>query len=134
MNKSISENSSSSSNPSSFEGLRSEADSLLKRNNESIAERKREREIEFIKESIASIGFTPNIYNIFKILMCHLETFCHILFEAGNEIKNQGDGRLASALGITNDKTDLPERCVFNEKQRLPAWTAYFNKNSSSNC
>lgn len=118
--------------PSPFEDLRSEADSLINRNNESIEERKREREIEFIKESIASIGFTPNIYNIFKILMCHLETFCHILFEAGNEIKNQGDGRLASALGITNDKTDLPERCVFNEKQRLPAWTAIFNKNSSS--
>lgn len=118
--------------PSSFEDLRSEADSLIKGNNESLEERKREREIEFIKESIASIGFTPNIYNIFKILMCHLETFCHILFEAGNEIKNQGDGRLASALGVKNTNTDLPERCVFNEKQRLPAWTAIFNNNSSS--
>lgn len=117
--------------PSSFDKLRTEVYQLIENNNNVLEENRRVKESEFITKSIDKIGFIPNIYNIFKILMCHLETFCHILFEAGNEIEQQGDGRLASALGIENTNTDLPERLAF-EQQRLPAWTAIFNHKNTS--
>ena len=117
--------------PSSFEELKIEVNQLIEDNNSKLEENRRRKESEFIRKSIDKIGFIPNIYNIFKILMCHLETFCHILFEAGNEIKQQGDGRLASALGVENTNTDLPERLAF-EQQQLPAWTAIFNRKNAS--
>ena len=115
----------------SFEELKTEAQQLIEDNNLVLEENRRRKESEFIVKTVSTIGFIPNIYNIFKILMCHLETFCHILFEAGNEIAQQGDGRLASALGVENTNTDLPERLAF-EQQRLPAWTAIFNQSNSS--
>ena len=117
--------------PSSFDKLKTEVNQLIEDNNLVLEENRRVKESEFIRESIDKIGFIPNIYNIFKILMCHLETFCHILFEAGDEIKHQEDGRLASALGVENTNTDLPERLAF-EQQRLPAWTAIFNHKNAS--
>lgn len=115
----------------SFEELKTEAQQLIENNNLVLEENRRRKESEFIDKTVSAIGFIPNIYNIFKILMCHLETFCHILFAAGNEIANQEDGRLASALGVENTNTDLPSRLAF-EQQRLPAWTAIFNNNNSS--
>ena len=116
----------------SFEELKTEAQQLIKYNNLILEENRRRKESEFIVKTVSTIGFIPNIYNIFKILMCHLETFCHILFAAGNEIANQEDGRLASALGVENTNTDLPERLAFEKQQRLPAWTAIFNQKNSS--
>ena len=116
----------------SFEELKTEAQQLIENNNLVLEENKRRKESEFIVKTVSAIGFIPNIYNIFKILMCHLETFCHILFAAGNEIANQEDGRLASALGVENTNTDLPERLAFEKQQRLPAWTAIFNQKNSS--
>lgn len=116
----------------SFEELKTEAQQLIENNNLVLEENKRRKESEFIAKTVSAIGFIPNIYNIFKILMCHLETFCHILFAAGNEIANQEDGRLASALGVENTNTDLPERLAFEKQQRLPAWTAIFNQKNSS--
>lgn len=116
----------------SFEELKTEAQQLIENNNLVLEENKRRKESEFIVKTVSTIGFIPNIYNIFKILMCHLETFCHILFAAGNEIANQEDGRLASALGVENTNTDLPERLAFEKQQRLPAWTAIFNHSNSS--
>lgn len=117
--------------PSSFDKLRTEVKQLIENNNIVLEENRRVKESEFIRKSIDKIGFIPNIYNIFKIIMCHLETFCHILFEAGDEIEHQGDGRLASELGVENTNTDLPERLAF-EQQRLPAWTAIFNHKNTS--
>ncbi len=115
----------------SFEELKTEVQQLIEDNNLVLEENRRRKESEFIDKTVSTIHFIPNIYNIFKILMCHLETFCHILFKAGNEIEQQGDGRLASALGVENTNTDLPERLAF-EQQRLPAWTAIFNHSNSS--
>lgn len=117
--------------PNSFDDLRTEVNQLIEDNNLVLEKNRSLKESEFIKKSVSAIGFIPNIYNIFKILMCHLETFCHILFEAGKEIEQQGNGRLASALGVKNTNTDLPERLDL-EKQRLPAWTVIFNRSNSS--
>lgn len=115
----------------SFEELKTEVQQLIENNNLVLEENRRRKESEFIEKTVSAIGFIPNIYNIFKILMCHLETFCHILFAAGKEIAQQEDGRLASALGVENTNTDLPSRLAF-EQQRLPAWTAIFNNSNSS--
>ena len=117
--------------PNSFDDLRTEVNQLIEDNNLVLEKNRSLKESESIKKSVSAIGFIPNIYNIFKILMCHLETFCHILFEAGKEIEQQGNGRLASALGVKNTNTDLPERLDL-EKQRLPAWTVIFNRSNSS--
>lgn len=115
----------------SFDDLRTEVNQLIEGNNIVLEKNRNLKESEFIEKSVSAIGFIPNIYNIFKILMCHLETFCHILFKAGKEIEQQGNGRLASALGVKNNNTDLPARLDL-EKQKLPAWTVIFNRSNSS--
>ena len=48
-------------------------------------------------------GFKPFIGNVFKIIFCHLETFCHIMFDSAKEIYeeiNEGN-RKPSRLGVT---------------------------------
>lgn len=47
-------------------------------------------------------GFKPFIGNVFKVIFCHLETFCHIMFDSAKEIYAEiedGD-RLATKLGV----------------------------------
>ena len=55
------------------------------------------------------LGFRPYIGNIFKIIFCHLETFCHIMFDSAEEIYSQikKNERKPNALGINFDSTDL---------------------------
>ena len=47
-------------------------------------------------------GFKPFIGNVFKVIFCHLETFCHIMFDSAKEIYAEiedGD-RLTTKLGV----------------------------------
>ena len=64
---------------------------------------------EYININIVSLlggtkenGFKPFIGNVFKVIFCHLETFCHIMFDSANEIYAEiKDGnRLATKLGV----------------------------------
>ena len=83
---------------------------------------------EFVKASLDKIGIEPNIYNIFKILMCHLETLTQILFECGKRINEQklNGLRTAKALGLKGiEDSDIPSR--YDEGTPLPPWTAVFN-------
>ena len=86
----------------------------------------KEEQKAFIKKALSKIGIDPNVGNIFKILICHLETFCHILFEAGREIEQQKihNERTPTNLGVNITKTDIP----YNYDVQLPAWTAIFNQ------
>lgn len=81
---------------------------------------------EQIDTVMRTIEIDPNIQNIFKILMCHLETFCHIMYAANTEIVDQK--RTFSDLGIKEEHTDLPKNCGL---ATVPAWTAIFNKQQS---
>lgn len=53
------------------------------------------------------VGFKPYIGNVFKMVMCHLETFIHTMFTcANNAISNRSD-RLPEKLGINMSDTDV---------------------------
>lgn len=79
---------------------------------------------------LEKLGWRPDIGNIFKMVMCHLETFVHVLLEAGSEIiKEMNHGmRTSDRLGITVDKTDFTPDIV-----NIPPWPAVVGKNPSNN-
>ena len=70
-------------------------------------------------------GFKPFIGNVFKVIFCHLETFCHIMFDSAEEIYNQSKtgARHADFLGIKYDKTDLKK----DSTKYVTPWPAIFN-------
>lgn len=103
--------------------------------------------VELLNGSNGEGGFKPYIGNVYKIIMCHLETFCHIMFDSAEEIKKQYDNgeRTAAALGIrgananngnqtpTEDKdfpsTDLKKSETNNN---IVAWPALFGTQTKS--
>lgn len=50
------------------------------------------------------LPFKPTIGNIYKMVMCHLETLCHVLFATGNQIDSKH--RTALSTGIGPERTD----------------------------
>lgn len=55
------------------------------------------------------LGFTPCIGDVFKIIMCHLETFIHMMWECYRVIDGEGDLRSPESLGVDLSKTDIPK-------------------------
>ncbi|MCD8211543.1 MAG: hypothetical protein LUC17_00765, partial [Oscillospiraceae bacterium] len=78
------------------------------------------------------VGCKPYIGNVFKIIMCHLETFLQIIFEAGQEIKEQerNGNRSPSALGIhdIDTETDIPR----GRSETVPPWPGVLNHKSAN--
>ena len=70
-------------------------------------------------------GFKPFIGNVFKIIFCHLETFCHIMFDSANEIYDQmhTGKRKPEQLGITMEQTDIK----LGSMENVTPWPALFN-------
>lgn len=115
--------------------LKSEVEDALATVVDDVKEEIEKSNKEFVINTIKGLNIDPNIYNIFKILMCHLETFVHILFKAGQEIKEQEMAglRSPSVLGVKNfSATDLPDRMSNNKDVYLPAWTAVTNENGNN--
>lgn len=79
------------------------------------------------------LGFKPYIGNVFKIIFCHLETFCHIMFDSAEEIYAQmksGD-RKPSKLKINFDTTDIAK----GVNEDITPWPAiYDNGYKSQEC
>jgi len=71
------------------------------------------------------VGFKPFIGNVFKIIFCHLETFCHIMFEAAQEIYDQTERgeRTPSYLGININNTDV----INNVNKNVTPWPALYD-------
>ena len=73
------------------------------------------------------VGFKPFIGNIFKLIFCHLETFCHIIFDSAAEIykqKDDGKSRLPETLGINIVNTDINGKvCDY-----VTPWPSVFDK------
>lgn len=104
--------------------VQSEINNVIETTNKIIEQNNRD----FVINSLKEINFDPNIYNIFKLLMCHLETLMYIFFEANNEIEEQrrNNERTPKALGVSLTATDIPRR--FTNDFNLPAWTGVFNE------
>lgn len=75
-------------------------------------------------------GFKPFIGNVFKIIFCHIETFCHIMFDSFKEIYEQSNNgeRDASYLGISGIETDIVDGSV----GYVTPWPAIINQGSKS--
>lgn len=56
---------------------------------------------------IDALPFKPTVGNIFKMLMAHLETFIHIIYQCKLDIINSGNDRNASNLNINIKDTDV---------------------------
>ena len=72
------------------------------------------------------LGFKPYIGNIFKIIFCHLETFCHIMFDSAEEIYTQvkRNQRTPLFLGVNMTDTDLSK----NVNENITPWPAIYDK------
>ena len=97
-----------------------------------------EKEItQSIDEDITSIlPFKPYIGNVFKLLFCHLETFCHIMYEASKDIQSEAlNGlRSPSVLGINNiqSQTDLFVNSGDHKDVTVPAWVGIINSKATT--
>lgn len=67
-------------------------------------------------------GFAPYVGNFFKIVMCHLETFIHIMYRVAENIDYQQlhYDRLPEKLGVNLNETDV------NGISFVPAWPAIY--------
>ena len=77
----------------------------------------------------AILPLLPYIGNVFKLIFCHLETFCHIMYAAANDIKSEtkNGNRTPGILGISMEKTDVSNTDVIGN---IPPWPAVFNAGS----
>ena len=79
-------------------------------------------------------GFKPFIGNVFKIIFCHLETFCHIMLDSAKEIYDQmhSGQRTPQVLGLGDinqsnggfEKVDI----IKNQTKDITPWPAIFNE------
>lgn len=77
----------------------------------------------------AILPLLPYIGNVFKLIFCHLETFCHIMYEAAKDIQSETTNglRKPGTLGISMEKTDISNSEVIGD---VPPWPAVFNYGS----
>ena len=76
------------------------------------------------------LTFKPFIGNVFKIIFCHLETFCHIMFDSAQEIYDQiGRGeRSPSFLKIQLDNTDMVKKV----NENVTPWPAIYDNGAKT--
>lgn len=97
-----------------------------------------EKEIsDSIDEDITSIlPFKPYIGNVFKLLFCHLETFCHIMYEASKDIQSEALNGLRSpsnlGIGSVQSQTDLFVNSGDNKDITVPAWVGIINSKATT--
>ena len=92
-----------------------------------------QRDIDNEAESkfLEKIGFRPDIGNVFKIIMCHLETFVHVMMEATKSITTQANNnqRSVQSLGLGSiDNTDFRDDVV-----KVGPWPGVYGKSMSHN-
>lgn len=88
------------------------------------------------KSIVDIITFKPFIGNVFKLIFCHLETFCHIMFHAASEIDKQilEGKRSPKNLNVNFQDTDNVNNNVYEDEQ-IPQWPAVYNEGTvTSEC
>lgn len=73
-------------------------------------------------------GFAPYVGNFFKIVMCHLETFVHIIYEMADKIDQSLTDRTPAKLGIGYGDMDLQSSIV-----QVPAFPAIYKSKVEPN-
>lgn len=68
------------------------------------------------------LGFTPYIGDVFKIIMCHLETFVHMMWECFHNIESSD--RSPGRLNISIDDTDFVN---VGDTFKIGPWPGVFN-------
>ena len=111
-----------------FNDLMNEIDARLDKLKKDVSDLSREINARINYNINSIVGFKPFIGNIFKLIFCHLETFCHIIFDSAAEIYEQknsnGNDRLPEKLGINITNTDINGKvCNY-----VTPWPAVFNK------
>lgn len=94
------------------------------------------RQLSIIKilsnERDGSGGFKPFIGNVFKIIFCHLETFCHIMFKSADEIykEMESGGRTPTSLGLNIVKNaDFDTVDIINgTTEKITPWPALYDR------
>lgn len=107
--------------------------------------KKSEEEIERerIRKIVDIIGFEPTIGNFVKLVMCHLETFCEVMFTCGQRILDQQKigNRYPKYLGLGGlEDTDIPSnntssRTTSDNADITPIypWPALYNPKYDAN-
>lgn len=80
------------------------------------------------------IGFTPYMGPLYKVVLCHVETFVEMLYKVAEHIDSQmtSNQRIPANLGVHIDETD----CVLPKNNKsgrynLPAWPGIFKTRRS---
>ena len=74
------------------------------------------------------LGFTPYIGDVFKIIMCHLETFIHMMWECYHNIESSD--RSPGHLNISIDDTDFVN---VGNTFKIGPWPGVFNNGKKTN-
>lgn len=83
-----------------YSTIQSRIDALTEDSNKSYLQKRREKEIHNKNiKLIGELGFNPTISNFTKIVMAHLETLMHMIYNVTDAIKNDSS-RTPSAWGI----------------------------------
>lgn len=80
---------------------------------------------------LTKIGFRPDIGNVFKILMCHLETFVHVMYHAAGDIIDQANRgeRSFAKLGLQGaQNTDYKDGVT-----KVGPWPGVYKHDTSNN-
>lgn len=75
---------------------------------------------------VDALPFKPTIGNIFKMIMAHLETFMHIMYQCKMDIFNSGNQRLPSNLNISMENTDVLSSTT------VPPFPAVYNSGTAA--
>ena len=83
-----------------YSTIQSRINALTEDANKSYLQKRKERDIHFRNlKLMADLGFNPTISNVTKIVMAHLETLMHMIYNVTDAIKNDSS-RTPSAWGI----------------------------------
>ena len=79
------------------------------------------------RDLLAEAGMPPTLGDLFKTVMCHLETFTHMIFSCSQTIYNQVNDkeRDPDKLGINLNDTDIVNYDVYSKKNGITPVTPF---------
>lgn len=75
---------------------------------------------------IEALPFKPTVGNIFKMIMAHLETFIHTVYQCKTDIISSGSARSVSNLNVNIENTDVLSSTL------IPPFPAVYSKGEQS--
>ena len=105
-------------------------DGLIAEKKTKVSEINRSTERNYIRLAIDNLGIVPYVSNIFKLIICHIETLIHMMYQCYLNIKNAElvGQRSAEYLGISKEFTD-----VLTKGTNIPPWPSITKSNDTTN-